>query len=1355
MSQLGQDPGQPEISYDPSVFQQPQQSDAPQAPVNAMQAAQAAPGTYQPDRLGQVQAPPQTPQTPPRQRMSFWDVVGRLGNVLANASPNPHPQYQTPLEQQQNLQLAQQKVDAGALDNQAKQQDIAQTSVATAGAANNVLGGFARGIQSLVAANPNANLAVIAPALAHQLNIPPQQAQQLSEFLQQNPGNVDALVDATSGVPKTAAGKSLALAFTNAKDANGNPVLLQASADGTPHVLQGYTPLGDVKVVDNGTTNDVINKQGQVVRSFVKSGSPESGTVAAGTDAQGRPVYQPLPGSARAAGIEKTNTETEKNRQQLQANEQKQADAYKEKAAAYASSQSAIASIRKNIDALKTLRSQPSANQNALGNAVNYFQSSGIGSHVTAVTNPAVQQARDQIKSAGQALLLSAARGNGQLFRNQNEQKNFLDAINNPRSSIETMEEQLRLAQSRLGSAPANPQKAPAASGGWGKVTVKAAILAQHPEAAGAPAARRPTLTINRPAASPQPAPGQNWLQRAGEAINQNARPAAAIYRGIQDAIPGIDNIAAASNELGSLVGLNSSDMPYSDRVRAFRAAREAETAQDIHGPSSASAAGHYLGEVVGLLGGGIGEVKAGTAAIGKIAPRLLKPATSTLGKISKLASAGAASGALSGAANSDTLSNAGTNAAEGAVIGAVAAPAAAGALKLAQAAGSKVADFTGLSKATGILKRYVNTTAEELETRRKAFKARTGANPTLFELLPLADRQAVQKMIGILPGTSKEHAAGLIQQRAANIGQEMSARASAIMQPQRQGVIDNIAQDLANSRMPAGQQGIVSAADRALAERAARDPSVLNDVRRQINRQIMQPHDSQVAAGNVDELVPWALTRAPNGQVQAIETDPDLSSMIRTAAGIQRLDPNGVTVSEVTGMISKLRNVANKSADFNQAETATRAAQHLEQMLPPEARDAFERTSASNQTYKQIAEGWKAGLKSDLRENVDPTGNFQLVRNQYDTPAGAQGRLLGQASAIDQNLAASPGSSLRNVQQIAENPTTQEAISRNLDATQQPVTSAGTAAPGSGQQIADAAQAQTQSAQNLAALNTDKPGPDADLPALASNLMSLAKGRAVQALLNAVKLPESQATQLADALFSQNPSQIQRGIGFLRNAGTAGQDALRGLQGALTASNAAGQTGTAQPPQVPLSPEEEASIANPTGDTGQPGLTGTVSADAPDQGQQQIAEDGSNSPYIGQLNDVFAKGDPRLLELANIVQRKESSDSHFDKDGKVKTSKAGAVGLMQVMPSSLGDIANNAGINNDPAALSNDPAYNKLVGTHYLDQLLTKYGGDRKKAAAAYNAGPGAVDRAIAADPNNWLSKLPAETQSYAGDIN
>jgi soluble lytic murein transglycosylase len=71
-----------------------------------------------------------------------------------------------------------------------------------------------------------------------------------------------------------------------------------------------------------------------------------------------------------------------------------------------------------------------------------------------------------------------------------------------------------------------------------------------------------------------------------------------------------------------------------------------------------------------------------------------------------------------------------------------------------------------------------------------------------------------------------------------------------------------------------------------------------------------------------------------------------------------------------------------------------------------------------------------------------------------------------------------------------------------------------------------------------------------------------------------------------------------------------------------------------------------------------------------------------------------------------------------------------------------------------DEDAFHNDAAYNELLGIAYLSELLRKYDGDVPRALAAYNAGPGATDHAVASGGQNWLAAMPAETQDYVARV-
>lgn len=116
---------------------------------------------------------------------------------------------------------------------------------------------------------------------------------------------------------------------------------------------------------------------------------------------------------------------------------------------------------------------------------------------------------------------------------------------------------------------------------------------------------------------------------------------------------------------------------------------------------------------------------------------------------------------------------------------------------------------------------------------------------------------------------------------------------------------------------------------------------------------------------------------------------------------------------------------------------------------------------------------------------------------------------------------------------------------------------------------------------------------------------------------------------------------------------------------------------------------------------------------------------------------------------LFDAVIQQESGGRHRDANGNLITSSAGAQGIAQLMPGT----ARNPGFGITPAR-DDSEAENRRVGREYLDAMLRRYGGDRAKALAAYNAGPGRVDAAIAQGGDNWLAMLPAETRNYVPSV-
>jgi len=75
--------------------------------------------------------------------------------------------------------------------------------------------------------------------------------------------------------------------------------------------------------------------------------------------------------------------------------------------------------------------------------------------------------------------------------------------------------------------------------------------------------------------------------------------------------------------------------------------------------------------------------------------------------------------------------------------------------------------------------------------------------------------------------------------------------------------------------------------------------------------------------------------------------------------------------------------------------------------------------------------------------------------------------------------------------------------------------------------------------------------------------------------------------------------------------------------------------------------------------------------------------------------------------------------------------SSAGAIGLMQVLPSTAKAVAHRLGIDGKMTETAlKDPVTNIRVGTAYLAELVARYQGDKRMALAAYNAGISNADR-------------------------
>lgn len=124
-----------------------------------------------------------------------------------------------------------------------------------------------------------------------------------------------------------------------------------------------------------------------------------------------------------------------------------------------------------------------------------------------------------------------------------------------------------------------------------------------------------------------------------------------------------------------------------------------------------------------------------------------------------------------------------------------------------------------------------------------------------------------------------------------------------------------------------------------------------------------------------------------------------------------------------------------------------------------------------------------------------------------------------------------------------------------------------------------------------------------------------------------------------------------------------------------------------------------------------------------------------NNVKTKSEIMDLIDKTCQKYDVDSKLVKALVKQESGFNPDAK---SKAGALGLMQLMPQT----AMGLGVN-DPM----NPEENIDGGVRYFKQMLDRFNGNKILALAAYNAGPNAVSKYNGIPPYK-------ETQNYVKSI-
>lgn len=135
----------------------------------------------------------------------------------------------------------------------------------------------------------------------------------------------------------------------------------------------------------------------------------------------------------------------------------------------------------------------------------------------------------------------------------------------------------------------------------------------------------------------------------------------------------------------------------------------------------------------------------------------------------------------------------------------------------------------------------------------------------------------------------------------------------------------------------------------------------------------------------------------------------------------------------------------------------------------------------------------------------------------------------------------------------------------------------------------------------------------------------------------------------------------------------------------------------------------------------------------------------GEGSGVFGPIIDSVARSLGLDPSLGMAVAKRES------KFNRMAKGTSGELGAFQIKPDSAREALDNPDLADDDLF---DPETNARAGLSYLKKRIDQFGGSKVKGIAAYNWGPGKVEKYAHLDDDTFLTKIPASVRDYVNEV-